>query len=115
MSQRRDSEIEIAEVVRLLAPLASVEAELPSSDVIYWRAQASLALDEASQSRREALRPIGLLHRAIGFGAIALAALVSVWPLFLRGASGTELFTVPLLIVMVTVGAHLLAEAGPAS
>ena len=115
MSQRRDSEREAAEVVKLLAPLAGEEVELPSSDTVYWRAQARLALDEASRRRSKALRPLRLFHRTIGVAAIAVAALVSIWPLFLRGAPGAELVAVPLLIVMVTVGAHLLAEAGPAS
>jgi len=112
MSQRHDSEI--AEVVRLLAPLAGEEVELPSSDAVYWRAQARLALEEASRRRRKALRPLQLFQRALGIGAIAVAALASIWPLFLGGAPGAELVAVPLLIVMVTVGAHLLAEAGPA-
>jgi len=113
MSQRRDSEV--ADLVRLLAPLAEATVELPLPDTVYWRAQARLALEEARRRRSKALRPLRLFHRTIGVGAIAVAALASIWPLFLRGASGAELFAVPLLIVMVTLGAHLLAEAGPAS
>jgi hypothetical protein len=114
MNQRRDSEKEVAEVVRLLAPLAAAQVELPSSDTVYWRAQARLALEQARRRQSKALRPLRLFHRTIGVGAIAVAALVSISPLFLRGAPDAELLAVPLLIAMVTVGAHLLAEAGPA-
>jgi len=114
MSERSHPEREVAEVVRLLTPLAGTKATFPPSDTIYWRAQAWLSLDEASRRRRTVLRPLRLFHLAIGVGAIAVAVLVSVWPLFLRSAPGTELFAVPFLIVMVTVGAYWLAEAGRA-
>ena len=95
--------------------MADAKVNIPSADAIYWRAQARLELDEASRRRRKAVRPLRLFHLAIGVGAIAAALLVSVWPLFLQGPSGAGLFAVPLLAVIVTVGAYSLAEAGTAS
>ncbi len=113
MSQRRDREVD--EVLRLLAPLADTKAELPSFGAIYWRARVRLVLDEASRRRGEVLRPLRLFHLTIGIGAIGVAALVAIGPLFVRVPPGAGLFAVPLLIVMVTAGAYLLDEAGPAS
>ena len=114
MSERHRSEREAA-VDRVLAPLAGAGADVPSPETIYWRAQARLALEEASRRRGRVLRPLRLFHAAVGVAAIVIALLVSVSPLLVTVAPGVSMVAVPVLMIMASVGAYLVSEAGPAS
>ncbi len=109
MSEKSKTEKEAAQVARLLEPLTAAAASTPPADAVYWRARARLVLDEARRRRSETLRPLRVLHLALGRGAIALAALGLLLTSSSRGPG--QLLVLPLLIAALAVGARLLAEA----
>lgn len=115
MSRNHNSARAAEEVARRLAPLARAETEIPSASAVYWRAQARLTIDKANRRRESVLRPLRVFSRVIGGGAIALGALASVWPPLLPASPGAELFAIPVLVALVTIGAFLLAETAPAA
>ena len=112
-SRRKVTEAdEVREVVRLLAPLIEGSAELPSSDAVYWRARARLAIEASRQRQHRALRPLRLFHLALGVGAIAMAVAASIWPLYVEAPlSGVGVLVPTLLTAVAALGATFVVES----
>ena len=103
---------EARDVIRLLAPLADSPAELPSSDAVYWRARARLALKASRQRQQRAARPLQLFHLALGVGAIATAVIGSTLPLYVEAPlSGVGVLVPTLLTAVAALGACFVVES----
>lgn len=110
MSRRSTSSTERDQIARLLEPLARSGADVPSADVVYWRARARLEIEETDRRRHRILQPLRLFHLTVGAAAITLAALTSLWPLLLPVSPGNAALAGSLMAAALTAGSWFLAE-----
>ncbi len=94
-------------VARLLASLAASKLEPPPADTAYWQARVRLALEEERRRRASVLRPLRTLHIAMGFGALATAAVL------LSFSPAIGLYATPMIFAAFALGAQLLSESTP--
>ena len=91
-------------VAQLLASLAASTSEAPPADTAYWQARVRLVLEEERRRRASVLRPLRMLHVAIGIGALATAAVaVPLSPVI-------GFYAAPLVFAAVALGAQFLSE-----